>query len=172
MCIFESMSNGAISFSKNNVKFLHSSCFFDFFSKNDHGGSIYFKGVSSIVQYRFCAINSSITKDKYGAYAYTAVSSAQKNIVSESFISQCRKPDQSHTLHLGFGNCGISSSNFSKNLVNDHSAFSIWSGDGPTIINFSSFSDNHTTGNLCLVHAENGVFTDYLCNVKNCTQNS
>lgn len=166
------MSNGAISFEKNNIKFLHSSCVFDSCNKNNNGGSLYFKGQSSIVQYRFCAVNSTILKDKSGLYAYTEVAKGQKNIVSECSISQSRKSDQHRTLHLNYGKCGIFSSNFSKNLVGWHSGFTISYADGPTMINFSSFSDNHATKNSCLSHDLYGEFTDYFCNVKNCTQDS
>lgn len=170
-CLFLSMRSGAINFNQDNIKFLHSSCFFENCFRDDYGGAIYFKGSSSVIQHRFCSINAS-SNGKDGCNSYIYLSANKENIISECSISQCLPQKGPGLNRLAYGKCGFYSSNVTKNRIGWASGFDVYYADGPTTLNFSTFEGNHVNGNACIYLHSNGYFFAYNCNIKNCTQYS
>lgn len=167
--LFIDQSQGSIDITSSNIKFLHSSCLFYKCSKNTYGGSIYIKSDSSVIQYRCCVIGSIIEKD-WGLFSYTELKNDNKNYVIESSVSNCKKETAYHTISMKYGNCGIHSSNISKNSVYSSSAFFIYLAKGLNVINFSTF-ENSNSSTMCLQHNEaNDGYLDNFCNIVNSPQ--
>lgn len=168
-CFFIDMDSGAIVFSDNNIKFLHSSCFFDQCSRNGVGGVINFVCQSSIVQHRFCTINAT-SNGKFGCHSYTFVTSNKQNIISDCSISLCSNEQDNGLNRMYYGNCGFYSSNSTKNRLEWGPGFYFTNADGPSTFNYSTFVDNNAKYNACIYCASNGIFYGNFCNFKNCTQ--
>lgn len=166
------MKSGSIRFSIDNIKFLHSLCFYDSCTNNDSGGAIYFKCNSSIVQHRFCTTNTYTTKNN-GFHCFTNLISGSNlnNLIVESTICNCIQQSLSNTVDLCYGNIGIYSSNISKNNASDTSGACIVSANGLGIINYSTFTENYAKEFWCTNHRYT-TYKDYMCNYIGNSQSS
>lgn len=118
-----------MSIQTDNIKLLHSSCFFNKCSRYGPGGAIYLNGQSSIIQHRFCTTETKITSKEDGLYSYSYTSNNYinlRNYVIECSVSRCSQPSAYSLIFMRKGNCGIFSSNFSKNTVYQYSGFQMF----------------------------------------------
>lgn len=163
-----------MSINSNNIKFLHSCCFFEKSTRNSNGGAIYFQCQSSIVQHRFCT-KYTYTTSGYGFHSYTDLKDNKidrQNYIVECSISSCSQISSSELLYFNYGNCGIFASNITKNDVNFYSGFYIENARGLALINFSTFEENDAKDCVCLNHhiSPVGYYEDYMCNIVKNTQ--
>lgn len=170
--IFIDNRDGAVNISKDDIQFLHSSCYFYKCRRNDDGGAIYFRCNSSIVQPHFCAIDVCVNKIfKQGLYCYIYVKNSNKsNLIIESSICQCSQ-NYECTIYIDYGNIGISASNVTKNTAKARSAICSYFATGLAKINLSIFENNFAYDSICLEHGYSTC--QYLCcNVINNSQGS
>lgn len=173
-CSFISVKNSAIRIDNKTLEFLHSFCFFDSCSNNNHqnGGAIYFSCNGSIVQHRFCSVNASVSNWIDGIHSYTDLleeNSSNINYIVESCISYCGYENQLSSIRMSKGISGIFSTNISQNNIHAYSSFFIESPSGCCVINFSTFENNHANRDSCLGYGY-GKFHNFLCNIVNNSQ--
>lgn len=92
-----------------------------------------------------------------------------KNHIIECSISHCAQQNGYSLIYMEYGNCGIFSSNISKNDIYIYSGFQIQYANGISKINFSTFEGNKAKFYICLGHdyRSDGSFEDYKCNIVN-----
>lgn len=173
---FQHLSSSSISITSDNFKFLHSSCFFFDCSNSGNGGAINFDCLSSIVQRRFCTINTFSTNN-IGFHSYVNLKNNnvdRQNYIIECSVASCQKQNRNHIIYSQYGFFGIFSSNISKNSVNSYSGFYMNYAKGAAIINFTTFEGNSAKQYICLCHAYSpeGMFEDYKCNIVNNSQDT
>lgn len=163
--LFQSMPSGSIEITKDNYEFLHSMCIFYKCSKDDYGGAIHFECRSSIVQHRFCTINTYSIRQGFHSYTKLLDNDIDRqNYIIESTISECRKQDQDDLIVIMYGNIGIFSSNISKNNASQRTCYALIFSKSLSVINFSTFEENYAALTACLSH-EIGNYEVYKCNI-------
>lgn len=170
---FIGQTSGAISIICDDIKFLHSSCFFNRCSKARDGGAVQFAGNSSIIQHRFCTMNT-VAFNGFHSRVDLGEKSEKDNFAIEFSISSCQNSENTDVIALIDGNCGIYSSNISKNLANIASGFGIAPSIPDSVINFSNFVNNIAPFGCCLFYlgVNKGRIRNYFCNVISNTQDS
>lgn len=173
---FYDLNSGSINIETDEIEVLHSSCFFTNCSRYSNGGAVHFNCISSIVQHRFCTTNSYVTGGS-GFHSYTNCINndlEHKNHITESCIAHCNRQDKYYSITIICGNCGIFSSNISRNCAYSAPVFSIENAKGKSNITFSTFEGNSASSSLCLVFrmSSQGFYEVYKCNIVNNSQES
>lgn len=172
---FIDKSSGAISISTDDIKFLHTYCFFYNCHNTDNGGAIYYNGNGAIIQHRFCTINSYITGG-VGLHSYTKLveNSQKQNHIIECSISNCIGEEGNHLIFFQNGNCGISSSNISRNTVYRCPGFVVSSPTGDCVFNYSTFEKNTANGWVCQEFdpTTTAKYHELFCNIVDNTEKS
>lgn len=157
-----------MSILSNDIKALHSSCFFEKCSKTGNGGAVFLKCSSSIIQHRFCATNISSTKSgMYSAINLLNNNENHKNLIIESSVSNCNKTNNNCGIYSEYGKCGIFASNITKNELVYYPGFYMKNVKDVAVINYTNIEGNYARVFVCLAHmaSPEGSFLDYRCNI-------
>lgn len=147
---FIAQSFGAILLS-DNVKLLHSACFFsNCYRSDEHGGSVFYQGLQSVIQHRFCSTGCKVDKNRVGSHSYTRTNYYSKNYVLDSSISNCGTGIERGTLTFYNGYSWIYSSNVSKNYAAQASGAYIKNSISGEVTKFSTFEGNIASEYSCL----------------------
>lgn len=163
--LFFSQRQGSIVISSGTIKSLHSSCRFENSYRQEFGGSVFIDALNPIIQYRFCATNS--RSGSFGLFSYTRVASGGNdfNYVIESSILNCKDQSQSRVITMDNGICGITASNFSKNVVYWVAAMCINYAKDECIVNFSTIEKNTASYSMIMEFQDGVKYHAYLCNI-------
>lgn len=189
-CVFDSLSTGAITITDASFgfQFMHTNCFFKNCTRVGSGGAIQLSGSMRVVQHRFCAIacshglhelNLTIFKpcqtNEFGSFSYAKLDELSTNYVIEGTITRCENSESIHLIHHQDGVCGVTYSNFTKNLVNLDSGFWIAITHTTCEIKFTNVANSIATQYICIGQSSifgEGNFRDYGCNIINNSQAS
>lgn len=118
-----------------------------------------------LIQYIFCATNS--RSGSFGLFSYTRVASGSNelNYVIESSILNCQDQSQSRVITMNNGICGITASNFSKNVVYWVAAMCINYAKDECIVNFSTIEKNTASYSMIMEFQDGVKYHAYLCNI-------
>lgn len=147
---FQGLTSGVIYCSTSNINLLHSLCTFIQNSNSQDGGIIHFSCSSSIVQDRFCSINSYSSSN--GEHSYISVSSVeQKSYIIESTLFACGQGSGSGSIFHLYGTEKITSSNISNCSTDQYTGYTL--KNGIVIIKSCYFCGNKALSNgICMYH--------------------
>ncbi|EAY19609.1 hypothetical protein TVAG_228720 [Trichomonas vaginalis G3] len=117
LSFFFDFKNGAIQYSRNDIKVLHSECNFNNNTRTDRGGSVYFECNSSFVQNKICSLSSqtTVTGSEGGHHSFSnSKDSSKLNFFYYSSICLCGNEKSVKTISLFNGNISVRSTNISQ----------------------------------------------------------
>lgn len=145
--------------------------FFEKCSRNDHGGAIYFSCSGSIVQRRFCARGSSLTKENCkGCFSYSSFTQAMNadNIITDCTISQCVDECSKGTLYSISGNNLLLNSNITNVEIIRYTAHCFARGNNETVVKYLNFQNNYQGQGINTAFYTENVNSNYeYCNIIN-----
>jgi hypothetical protein len=183
-CLFKyitSTSNGGALFCSNTAtNFLVESSSFFTCKTSIHGGAIYFQNSNNgqCILYKVCGNDCYTTTNGNSyqfAYLYVNDAVSSRNYVNYSSISRCVNENTYHLLAFQYGTNYCPSINISLNKCSCYSGITSWctldSNSVACSLTYSSFSDNNSNNNRCILLNRGGAkFEIESCNILRNTQ--